>query len=65
MSNDGRARVRGFGAEEGARRELDVGVAIARPELHCPAGLLRDPLPQVLVGDEKDGAVGGDLIDNF
>ena len=61
VGDDGRARMGGLGPEQGARRELHVGVAVAWPELHRPAGLARDPASEVLVRHEEDAAVGGDL----
>ena len=56
-----------FGADlfDGLRREHDVGVTASRPEAHLAAGLLGDPLAEVLVGDEQDVFVGGDLVDDF
>ena len=43
----------------------DVGITGPRPELHGAAGFFADPLPEVLVGDKEDLAVGGDALHDF
>ena len=37
--------------------EFNVDVTIAIPVVHLPSGLLRDPCPEILIGDKKDGTI--------
>ena len=53
-----------FDFMNGVAGEFHVHVAIAFPEVHLAAGLLDDPLAEVLVRNEEDGAVGGSFFDN-
>jgi len=43
----------------------NMGVTTSGPELHVPACLGGDPLPEILVGNKEDLPVLGDFFDNF
>ena len=53
-----------FDFMNGIARELDVDIARAFPKVHLATGLFNDPLTEVGIGNEKNGAVGGGFLDD-
>ena len=65
MRDDRRARILGMDRADTARGELDVDVTVTLPKIHPASGVLDHPGAEVLVGHEKNIAIGRRGADNF
>ena len=65
MRDDRRARILGMDGADAARRELDVDVTVTLPKIHPAPGALDYPGTEVLIGHEKNIAIGRRGADNF